>query len=42
MSSWNQTQNFRITEVEEIWEQGTKTVYPTFGDPLPEKLKILG
>lgn len=42
MSAWNKTQNFRITEVEEVWERGIYTVYPTFGDPLPEKLMIQG
>lgn len=42
MASWGKTQDFRITEVEEVWERGMKTVYPTFGDPLPEKLIIQG
>lgn len=41
MASWGKTQNFRITEVEEVWEKGMKVVYPTFGNPLPEKLTIL-
>lgn len=42
MAKWNQTQNFRITEIEEIWENGMYTVFPTFGDPLPEKLELKG
>ena len=29
-----------ITEVEEVIENGTKTVYPTFGNPLPEKIEL--
>ncbi len=41
MPEWGKRQNFRITEVEEVWERGVKTVYPVFGDPLPETLKLL-
>ncbi len=40
MSNWGKRQDFRITEVEEVWENGTKTTYPVFGNPLPETLKI--
>lgn len=29
-----------ITEVEEVIENGTKKVYPTFGNPLPEKIEL--
>ena len=38
MSAWNQSKNVRITEVEEVWENGNHTIYPVFGDPLPEKI----
>ena len=30
----------RITEVEEVYENGVETVTPTLGDPLPEKLEL--
>ena len=42
LENWRITQNFRITEVEEVWENGIYTVFPTFGDPLPEKLELKG
>lgn len=32
--------NQRITEVEEVYENGTATVTPTFGTPLPETLDL--
>lgn len=38
MREWGKTENFRVTEVEEVWENGIYSVYPTFGDPLPETL----
>lgn len=38
MRDWGKTENFRVTEVEEVWENGIYSVYPTFGDPLPETL----
>lgn len=34
------TTNQRITEVEEVYENGTATVTPTFGTPLPETLNL--
>lgn len=36
------TTNQRITEVEEVYENGTETVTPTFGTPLPETLDLGG
>lgn len=38
MREWGKSENFRVTEVEEVWENGIYSVYPTFGDPLPETL----
>lgn len=38
MRDWGKSENFRVTEVEEVWENGIYSVYPTFGDPLPETL----
>ena len=35
---WGITQNFRISEIREIYEYGGVTIEPTFGDPLPEKI----
>lgn len=35
---WNITQDFRITELKEVYEFGGMKVEPTFGDPLPEKI----
>lgn len=34
------TTNQRITEVEEVYENGTAAVTPTFGTPLPETLNL--
>ena len=34
------TTNQRITEVEEVYENGTAAVTPTFGTPLPEALNL--
>lgn len=34
--SWNISENFRITEVEEIIENNTIKITPTFGTPLPD------
>lgn len=34
------TMNERVTEVEEVYENGTETVTPTFGTPLPETLDL--
>lgn len=36
---WNLYMNQRITELSEVYEHGGMTVVPTFGDPLPEKIK---
>lgn len=36
ISEWKISQEFRITEVEEIVEEGQRTVYATFGDTLSE------
>lgn len=36
---WNLYMNQRITELSEVYEYGGMTVVPTFGDPLPEKIK---
>ena len=38
MREWEKSESFRVTEVEEVWENGIYSVYPTFGDPLPETL----
>lgn len=37
---WNIKETLRITEVEETIENGTKSVYPTFGQPLAEKIEL--
>lgn len=42
MSEWGKSENLRITEIEQVWERGTEIIYPTFGDPLPEKLELKG
>lgn len=34
--SWNISENLRITEVEEVIENNTITITPTFGTPLPD------
>jgi len=39
---WRNTFSQRITEVEEVYESGTYTVYPTCGSPLPEQLNFGG
>lgn len=36
------TANQRVTEVEEVYENGTATITPTFGTPLPETLNLEG
>lgn len=36
---WNLYMNQRITEISEVYEYGGLKVVPTFGDPLPEKIK---
>lgn len=36
---WGLYMNQRITELSEVYEHGGMTVVPTFGDPLPEKIK---
>ena len=36
---WNLYMNQRITELSEVYEYGGMIVVPTFGDPLPEKIK---
>lgn len=36
---WNLYINQRITELSEVYEYGGMIVVPTFGDPLPEKIK---
>lgn len=38
-NKWNLYINQRITELSEVYEYGGMTVVPTFGDPLPEKIK---
>lgn len=38
MEKWGLRLDQRITEVEEVFENGTETVTPTCGTPLPEKL----
>ncbi len=34
--SWNMAIDMRITELQEVYEDGDFKVYPTFGSPLPE------
>lgn len=36
---WDLYMNQRITELSEVYEYGGMIVVPTFGDPLPEKIK---
>lgn len=38
---WGKTLNVRITEIEEVYENGIVTITPTFGSPLPELKDIL-
>lgn len=37
---WNIKETLRITEVEETIENGKRAVYPTFGQPLAEKIEL--
>lgn len=37
---WNRAGEYRITAVDEIYENSVTTIVPTFGTPLPEKLTI--
>lgn len=37
---WGIEMDKRITEVQEIYENGGFTIVPTFGDPLPEKVDL--
>lgn len=39
---WGVSENKRITEVEEIYENGIVRIIPVFGTPLPEVLKLEG
>lgn len=36
--SWGLHMNKRITEIQEVYENGGGYIVPTFGDPLPEKI----
>lgn len=38
VQAWGRTLSYRITEVESVWENGIKTIYPVFGNPEPERL----
>ena len=38
-NKWELYMNQRITELSEVYEYGGMTVVPTFGDPLPTKIK---
>lgn len=40
INAWNVSEPKRITEVEETIENGTKSIYPTFGSPLAEKIEL--
>ena len=40
IDDWKITTQLRITEVEEVIENGTKSIYPTFGQPLAEKIEL--
>ncbi len=35
---WGITMDLRITEIEEVYENGIMEIYPVFGDPLPESI----
>ncbi len=37
---WGIEMDKRITEIQEIYENGGFTIVPTFGDPLPEKINL--
>ena len=39
-SEWEITLNVRITEVQEVYEDGGVSITPTFGDALPETLDL--
>lgn len=39
--AWNKAIDVRITEIEEVYENGITTITPTFGSPLPELKDIL-
>ncbi len=39
--AWNKAIDVRITEIEEVYENGIITLTPTFGSPLPELKDIL-
>ena len=36
--AWGITRDLRITEVQEIYEQGAMKIVPVFGDPIPETI----
>ncbi|QNU66913.1 siphovirus ReqiPepy6 Gp37-like family protein [Ruminiclostridium herbifermentans] len=38
---WNKKIDVRITEIEEVYENGILTITPTFGSPLPELKDVL-
>lgn len=38
--SWGLEMDKRITEVQEIYENGSFSIVPTFGDPLPETIEL--
>lgn len=38
---WGKVINVRITEIEEVYENGIMSITPTFGSPLPELIDIL-
>lgn len=37
---WGITLNERVTEVQEVYEDGGMSITPTFGDALPETLDL--
>lgn len=39
-SNWNITQDLRITEIMEVYEEGEMQVIPTLGDPLPTTFEM--
>lgn len=38
--AWGITMNKRITEIQEIYENGGLSIVPTFGDPLPDQIDL--
>ena len=36
-SNWGISQNLRLSGVTEVYENGTQTIQPVFGEPIPEK-----